>query len=117
MAVGFAVRPSAVHPIFIAVRPIAVRPIGCGSSYCCGSSYLTQILVSVTIGAMKQWHDDIDPASIPDEVIASENGRRNARKRETYTGGIYWKRHNPDTSRCRCHRCMDKRKKDTDKTK
>ena len=91
MAVGFAVRPIAVRPIF------------------------TQMLVSVTIGSMKQWHDDIDPASIPDEVIASENGRRNARKRETYTGGIYWKRHNPDTSRCRCHRCMDKRKKDADK--
>ncbi len=62
---------------------------------------------------MKPWHDDIDPASIPDEVIASENGRRNARKRSSYTGGLYWAHHNPDTPRCRCRRCMATRERKT----
>ena len=58
---------------------------------------------------LRQWTDDIDPASIPDEVIMSERGKRNARKRETYTGGIYWVNHNPDVNNCRCHKCMTKR--------
>lgn len=60
---------------------------------------------------MKQWHDGIDPASIPDEVIASEHGKRNARKRSSYTGGVYWKEHNPKTPRCRCRRCMAARER------
>jgi len=58
---------------------------------------------------LKQWTDDIDPHSIPDHVVASENGRRNALKRTNYTGGVYWKKHKPDYPRCRCVRCMKKR--------
>jgi hypothetical protein len=27
-------------------------------------------------------------------------------KRKSYSGGIYWKQHNPDTTRCRCRDCM-----------
>jgi hypothetical protein len=59
---------------------------------------------------MKSWNSDIDPATIPDEILKSERARRNAAKRTTYTGGIYWKRHNPRTSRCRCRACMRKRR-------
>lgn len=60
---------------------------------------------------VKRWSDDIDPSTIPDDVLASEHGRRNALKRTTYTGGVFWKKHNPDTSRCRCRACMKKRSK------
>lgn len=59
----------------------------------------------------KEWSDDIDPSSIPDDVLKTERGRRNAAKRTRYTGGIYWRAHNPDTPRCRCRRCMARRKK------
>jgi hypothetical protein len=58
---------------------------------------------------MKRWTDDIDPATIPEHVLKSERARRNALKRTNYTGGIYWKHHNPDTPRCRCRACMKKR--------
>jgi len=58
---------------------------------------------------MRPWTDTIDPASIPYEVLASELARRNAARRKTYTGGVYWAKHNPETPRCRCKRCMDKR--------
>ena len=54
----------------------------------------------------RPWTDDIDPATIPDEVLKAERARRNALRRASYTGGIYWKRHNPDTPRCRCEQCM-----------
>ena len=57
---------------------------------------------------MKCWSEDIDPATIPDGVLKSERARRNAAKRTSYSGGVYWKRHNPDT-RCRCERCMARR--------
>ena len=58
---------------------------------------------------MNQWTEDIDPSTIPDEVLKSERGRRNGLKRETYTGGVFWKKHNSATTRCRCRQCMKKR--------
>ncbi len=58
---------------------------------------------------MKRWTKDIDPATIPDEVLKAERARRNARKRASYSGGKYWKQHNPDTPRCRCRDCMRQR--------
>src|SRR4051794_38734228 len=58
---------------------------------------------------MRPWSDDIDPATIPDEVLKSERARRNALLRRTYTGGIYWNEHNPNTRRCRCMECMQAR--------
>jgi len=61
--------------------------------------------------ALKPWTDNIDPSTIPDEVLKSERGRRNGLKRESYTGGVYWKKHNPTTPRCRCIKCMKKREK------
>jgi hypothetical protein len=48
-------------------------------------------------------------ASIPDELLHSEAARRRGRKRQTYTGGVYWKQHNPDVPNCRCARCMTNR--------
>ena len=60
---------------------------------------------------MRPWTDDIDPATIPDAVIISENGRRNARKRKTYTGGVVWAKHNPEVNNCRCQRCNARRAK------
>jgi len=61
---------------------------------------------------MKTWSDNIDPATIPDQVLKSERARRNnALRTGKYTGGKYWKEHNPDTPRCRCHECMDQREK------
>ena len=58
---------------------------------------------------MRAWTADIDPATIPDQILKSERARRNALKRGSYTGGVLWKRHNPQTPRCRCKRCMEKR--------
>ena len=58
---------------------------------------------------MRSWTANIDPATIPDDVLKSERARRNAVKRTSYSGGIYWKRHNPDTLRCRCAQCMARR--------
>jgi hypothetical protein len=52
---------------------------------------------------------DIDPAGILDDVVVSENARRNARKRQSYSGGVYWQKHNPEAHACRCVRRMDKR--------
>jgi hypothetical protein len=56
-----------------------------------------------------KWNDRIDPATIPDSVIASEHGRRNARKRKSYTGGLVWAAHNPNVNNCRCGRCNSRR--------
>lgn len=53
-----------------------------------------------------------DLSTIPDDLFASERARRIARLRTTYTGGIFWKKHNPKTSRCRCQKCMDKREQE-----
>ena len=58
---------------------------------------------------MRSWTAEIDPTTIPDDVLKSERARRNALKRESYTGGIFWKRHNPGTARCRCKSCMERR--------
>jgi hypothetical protein len=60
---------------------------------------------------LKRWSDKIDPATIPDEVIASENARRNARKRKSYSGGVVWAKHNPQAKNCRCKRCIARRTK------
>src|ERR1700733_2998501 len=69
------------------------------------------------------WTKDIDPATIPVDVLVSQlergpyeailslRGRKNVAKRTTYTGGIYWAKHNPDTKRCRCRKCMKKRQR------
>jgi hypothetical protein len=71
----------------------------------------------------KVWSDDIDPATIPVEVLISQlervpydailslRGRKNVAKRTSYTGGIYWAEHNPNTKRCRCRKCMAKRRR------
>ncbi len=56
-----------------------------------------------------QYHPDTDPATIPDDVLKRERARRNAGKRKTYSGGIVWGKHNPNTSRCRCLECSKKR--------
>jgi hypothetical protein len=34
---------------------------------------------------------------------------RNGSLRKSYTGGVVWKKHNPNTSRCRCARCTKRR--------
>jgi len=59
---------------------------------------------------MTSWTESFDMASIPDDVLKSEWARRNARKRASYTGGQLWKKHNPDTPRCRCAACSARRK-------
>jgi hypothetical protein len=59
--------------------------------------------------SMQPWTDDIDPATIPDEILKTERARRNALKRQSYTGGVYWKQHNRETPRCRCVDCMEAR--------
>jgi hypothetical protein len=69
------------------------------------------------------WTKEIDPATIPVDVLVSQlervpyeailslRGRKNVAKRTTYTGGIYWAKHNPDTKRCRCRKCMRRRER------
>ena len=52
---------------------------------------------------VKRWTKDIDPSTIPDSVLKGERARRNALKRASYSGGVYWKRHNPDTPRCKMY--------------
>jgi hypothetical protein len=61
---------------------------------------------------LKPWTEDIDPDTIPEHILVSQWGKRNARRRQSYTGGVYWKKHNPNTPRCRCKRCMGKREKE-----
>jgi len=58
---------------------------------------------------LRPWSDNIDPATIPDEVLATERGKRNAAKRKTRSGGLVWGKHNPKVTNCRCQRCIDKR--------
>lgn len=55
---------------------------------------------------LKRWTPGIDPRTIPDEILKSERARRNSLKRQSYTGGVFWKEHNPATTRCRCENCM-----------
>jgi hypothetical protein len=58
---------------------------------------------------VKSWTNQIDPSTIPDEVIASERGKRNNAKRKTYGGCLVWGKHNPDVKYCRCERCNARR--------
>jgi hypothetical protein len=60
---------------------------------------------------LKPWSDDIDPATIPDDVLKSERARRNNALRRTRGGGVVWSEHNPDTKRCRCVKCNEKRER------
>ena len=60
---------------------------------------------------LRPWTEKIDPSTIPDTVIVSENARRNTRKRKSYTGGVEWIKHNPTVSYCRCKRCNASRAK------
>ena len=50
-------------------------------------------------------------ATIPDDLLLSEAQRRRARKRQSYTGGVVWAKHNPKVQGCRCKRCIAKREK------
>lgn len=59
---------------------------------------------------MRVWSPTFDMSSIPDHIFNSEMGRRRgSRPRKGYTGGVLWANHNPDTLRCRCAQCMEKR--------
>ena len=52
------------------------------------------------------WNERIDPATIPDDVLASERGKRNAAKRQNVSGGGVWAKHRADAAKgCRCARC------------
>ena len=57
-----------------------------------------------------EWTPEI-LAQIPDDLLFSERQRRRARQRTTYTGGVYWVKHNPDVPQCRCRKCMARREK------
>lgn len=48
-------------------------------------------------------------ATIPDDLLTSEWKRRIARKRKSYSGGMFWKKHNATAANCRCVACMKKR--------
>ena len=60
---------------------------------------------------MRTWTNDIDPTTIPNDVLKSERARRNNLLRRTHSGGSVWGTHNPDTKRCRCERCNQKRER------
>ena len=53
------------------------------------------------------WKPQLEP--VPMKVLLMEVNSRRGKLRASYTGGVYWKTHNPDTPRCRCKKCMDKR--------
>lgn len=55
------------------------------------------------------WTPNFDMTTIPAKVFQSEKSRRAAKMRKTYSGGVMWSEHNPDTTRCRCAECMAKR--------
>lgn len=42
-------------------------------------------------------------------MILSERARRNSARRTNPSGGRVWKKHNPDTTRCRCADCSKTR--------
>jgi hypothetical protein len=73
---------------------------------------LTRSIQAIPPDRLRPWTDKIDPATIPDAVIASENARRNARKRQSYTGGAVWAKHNGKVTNCRCKRCNARRAKE-----
>ncbi len=58
---------------------------------------------------LKRWTSDIDPATIPDQVLMSERGRRNALKVKHRPGSVVWAKHSTKIAGCRCQRCIDKR--------
>jgi hypothetical protein len=60
---------------------------------------------------LRTWTNDIDPTTIPDDVLKSERARRNNLLRRTHSGGSVWGTHNPDTKRCRCEACNLKRER------
>jgi hypothetical protein len=57
---------------------------------------------------MKRWTDNIDPASIPDQVLFAEWGRRVGKQ-----GGRPRKEPHPYSPDCRCVACQERRRKDT----
>jgi hypothetical protein len=69
--------------------------------------YLTKTTATATY--MRTWSADFDISSVPDDVLFSEAGRRNALKRKSYTGGVVWARHNPAVAGCRCAKCIRRR--------
>jgi hypothetical protein len=68
--------------------------------------------MSTTETPPKAWTPGFDMSSIPDDVFQSERSRRIAKLRHSYTGGIYWAKHNPDTNKCRCVKCMARREQE-----
>jgi hypothetical protein len=56
---------------------------------------------------MRSWTDNIDPATIPDEVLKREWARRNSLKRKTYGAGTGRPRSN--APRCPCGEMTAKR--------
>ena len=57
------------------------------------------------------WTESFDMSSIPEAVLKSEWARRSVAKRHSYTGGVFWKKHNAETPRCRCRECMEARQR------
>jgi hypothetical protein len=57
------------------------------------------------------WTPAFDMTTVPERILRSEVGRRNAHRRHSYTGGVMWKEHNPETNRCRCAGCIEERNK------
>jgi hypothetical protein len=49
--------------------------------------------------------------TIPKDLLLSYLQAQRARKRKTYTGGVFWKKHNPAVANCRCAKCMNRRAK------
>jgi hypothetical protein len=62
-------------------------------------------------GAM-EYAPGFDMSTIPDAVLHSEVARRRGSKRKSYTGGVYWAKHNSKVNNCRCQKCMAKRAKE-----
>jgi hypothetical protein len=55
---------------------------------------------------MKPWTDNIDPTTIPDDVLKSERARRNSALRTTHSGGT-----NGGRPVCKCGECPACRKR------
>lgn len=55
------------------------------------------------------WTPDFDMDSIPMDIFWSHVQRVRANMRTTYSGGVVWGKHNPNTSRCRCKACNKRR--------
>jgi hypothetical protein len=51
---------------------------------------------------MKAWSENIDPATIPDDVLKSERARRNSLRRQTFSGGHEGGRPRSAGPRCPC---------------